>query len=223
MKPSLERAAPAASAVPMTPIPSFARKIILDSGNYFDTARALQVRQQVICAVLLLGVARIDPDAHGFIVTTYSHQGHVSDTLKGLDGGLDVELVLVGIGNQRFGNFPGDGHVHVLVAFPIDHMHDQLPMFFRDADVIACVLHGDKFALWRGFQSVQNRADVHVIGSEVADVNFAVTKFAVTYGGGYFFSEHQRHIDSDQLVSGRGSDSYIPKNGCGRRPGNTGG
>src|SRR5438067_8868985 len=146
MKPSVDSAAAPTSAVPNTPIPSLAMKII-----------------GVSSYLLRIGVARVDPDADIFFVAAYSHQGRVADILKRFDGSFHVELVLSGIGNQSLNYIPRYGYVHIFFRIFVDDVHDNLPVLFSDAYIIAEVLHGDKFAFGGSFQRVENGADVYLV------------------------------------------------------------
>src|SRR2546423_91274 len=192
MKPSLDSAAAPTSAVPNTPIPSLAMKII-----------------GVSSYLLRIGVARVDPDADIFFVAAYSHQGRVADIFKRFDGSFHAELVLGGVRNQSLNYIPRYSHVHIFFRLFVDDVHDNLPVLFSDADVVAGVLHGDKFAFGRGFQRVENGAHVYLVCVQIADVNFAVAQLSVINGGNDLLSQRERHINANEFVGSRVGDFYM--------------
>src|SRR6185437_12329352 len=170
MNPSLESAAAPSSAVPITPTPSLARKIMKISSCLpsFLSSRFLDG------IGLFTRAARVHPNADILILAGHLYQVHISDIFKSPERGCDVQLVLAGLGNQSLRDIPGNRHFDVLLAFLIYRVHHHESVLFGHANIVARILHTHKLAFRGSLESLENGSYVHVVGVEVSNADLAV-------------------------------------------------
>ena len=123
--------------------------------------------------------------------------------------GHNIEFVVFGGGEKGIDYFEGDGDVDVLlvallvtlfVLVDAAHMHNQVAVRFGDADVLVLLLHGYKFVVRRGANSVEQALHVNAVQVGAADGHVTVVQLPLVYGRQDLFGDRQRQIHVDALA-----------------------
>src|SRR5216684_1117024 len=109
----------------------------------------------------------------------------------------NIKFIFFRCRKQRVHNFHGDGDVHVMATFAgFVHVHHQVPVRFRHADVLTVVLHGDEFVVRGDADGIKDGAQVHAVQVLVGNGYAALMQVSPVDCGEYFFRhrEWQVHV-----------------------------
>src|SRR4029077_18701379 len=179
--PSLQSRLTPATAVPAIPSAIFPSRII---SHLYET-----------CIPLFLRAARVHPDAHMLRGILDAYKKRVSSFGERANGCGNIEFIFFRSREERIHNFHGDGDVHVMALFAgFPHVHHQVSVRFRHANVLTVLLHGYEFVVRGRADGVKDGAQVHAVHIFTGNGDAPLMQVSSVDRREYFFRDGERQI-----------------------------
>src|ERR1700730_4176853 len=154
--------------------------------------------------VLVGGVLRIEPDAHGIFFVLDGDKFGVPLGGQRTQTCDQVELIFAG-GEEGVddlhGNFDLDARFLAGMVL-IEDMDKEIAVLFGHADVGVVALDGDEFAVFGEADGVEQGAQIYTVAVELVDPDPTAMKALPIEGGQNLFGELEGNVDADGLLFG---------------------